>query len=95
MFLKYESSYMIVVIQSCVKKDVLKIFGKYSGAYLHCTATFVKLKVERQQFTKIVLYHGCFREMFRKSIYSAKLRLAMIDIISITIPDINISERGF
>ena len=36
-----------------------------------------------------------FREMFRKSIYSAKLRLAMIDIMSITIPDINIRERGF
>ena len=36
-----------------------------------------------------------FCKMFRKSIYSEKLRLAMIEIISIIIPDINIRERGF
>ena len=30
------------------------------------SATFVKLQFERQQFTKIVLHHECFCELFQK-----------------------------
>ena len=35
-------------------------------AHLHRSATFVKLQIEVEQFTKIVLHHECFSEMSRK-----------------------------
>ena len=42
-FSKYESLYVTVAGYSC--KVVLKILGKYPGAYLHQIASFVKFQV--------------------------------------------------
>ena len=54
------------LIYDSSRPELMKNIRKYSGAHLHWSATFIKLQIERQQFTNTVLYPECFCEVFRK-----------------------------
>ena len=58
---------MIATVKICLyKKVVLKVFDKCTGVYPHLSTTFIKLQLQRQQFTNIALHHDRFSGMFRK-----------------------------